>query len=414
MNAYLAIVLAAIVGEYLLAFITEWLNLRHISTELPDEFRQQYDADRYRTSQRYLRANTRLGLANRTVFTLATVAFILAGGFGWLDRLVRLPDMGPIATGLAFVAVLALGSQILRLPFSVYETFAIEQHYGFNRTTPRTFVADRLKEWTLLAIVGGALYAAVLWLFGRWGPSAWLACWAAVTGIQILVLSIAPVVILPLFNKFTPLEDADARRAIESYARAQQFRTQGIFTMDGSRRSSKSNAFFTGFGRFRRIVLYDTLVAKHSADELVAIVAHEMGHYRKHHILRFLIVSGATSAGMFFLLSLLINNRGLFDAFQVRDLSIYASLVFAAFLYSPLGVLLSVLTNILSRRFEYQADAYALASSGLAQPMIAALKKLTVDNLGNLSPHPLKVFLDYSHPPILDRIRSLQCPPSPG
>jgi STE24 endopeptidase len=225
---------------------------------------------------------------------------------------------------------------------------------------------------------------------------------------------VAPVVIMPLFNKFVPLEEGDLKESIEAYARSQKFKLKGIFTMDGSKRSTKTNAFFTGFGRLRRIVLYDTLIEKHSLRELVSILAHEMGHYKKKHILKSIVISVLTTGLMFYILSMFINNQELFAAFKMEQTSIYASLIFFGFLYSPIQMVLSLFGNMLSRKHEYEADEYSVKTYREPVSMILALKKLSVDNLSNLTPHPLKVFLSYSHPPILKRIQAIRQIVSPA
>ncbi len=408
MNFFLVIILVILIGSYLLDVIVDTMNVHHVKTDLPGEFEGSYDAGKYRTSQEYLGENTRFGIIIDSIMTPITIAFILLGGFNLVDRFARGFNLGPIATGLIFSGVLILASHIMHIPFSVYATFVIEEKYGFNRTTPKTFVLDILKSWVLMGLIGGIILSLVLLLFQSAGQWAWLYCWGAVTIFQLLLMFIAPVVIMPLFNKFVPLEDGELRRAILSYAESQDFKMKGIFTMDGSKRSSKSNAFFTGFGKFRRIVLYDTLIERQTVEELVSVLAHEMGHYKKRHILKFSIVSILTTGLMFYILSLFINNRELFAAFKMQDISIYASLLFFGFLYSPIEMLLSIFGNALSRRHEYDADAFSVKTYNKPFFMISALKRLSVENLSNLTPHPLKVFLTYSHPPVLDRIRAIR------
>ena len=408
MNPYLVIVIVAVAGTYLLELMADVLNVRHLSTALPAEFAGFYDAGKYATAQQYLQDNTRFDCVVDTVVTVLTLAFICAGGFNAVDGLVRRAGLGAIATGLLFAGLLVLLVEVLQIPCAVYRTFVIEARYGFNRTTPRTFVCDLLKGWALGALLGGLLLAAVLWLFEAQGRGAWVYAWGVVSVVQVLLLFVGPVLILPLFNKFVPLAPGALREAIEGYARSQRFALQGVFTMDGSRRSTKSNAFFTGFGRFRRIVLFDTLIARHTVEELVAVLAHEMGHYRRRHVAKLLALSVVSNGVLLFVLSRFINHRGLFDAFRMEHLSVYASLVFAGFLYTPLAVVTGMVANALSRRYEYAADAYVLHTGGRAEAFIAALKKLTADNLGNLTPHPLKVFLGYSHPPILERIHAIR------
>ena len=395
------------VGEYLLNLIVDAKNVRHLRTDLPEEFSDYYDREKYRKSQEYLKENTRFGFITDSITTPVTIVFILFGGFNLIDQLARSFDLGMIPTGLIFAGVLMIASQIVAIPFSIYSTFVIEEKYGFNKTTPKTFVLDILKSWGLAAVIGGILFSAVLWFFKEAGPWAWAYCWIALTLFQVFLLFVAPVVIMPIFNKFTPLEDGELKAAIEEYAKNRNFKLKGVFTMDGSKRSTKSNAFFTGFGRFRRIVLFDTLIEKQTKDELVSVLAHEMGHYKKKHILKSIVISILTTGLMFYILSIFINNRELFAAFQMQHTSIYASLFFFGFLYTPIDMIISVFGNILSRRHEYEADGYAVTTYGKPQSMITALKKLSVDNLSNLTPHPLKVFLSYSHPPVLERIRAI-------
>ncbi len=408
MNIYLAIILAIIIGRYLLDLIVENLNLGCASGVLAEEFVGYYDADKYKQSQDYLKESTRLELVKDTIFTLIILAFILAGGFNFVDRIARGFNFGPILTGLIFSGILILSIQLLNLPFAIYRTFVIEEKYGFNRTTAKTFCLDILKSWALGALIGGIVLSAVLWFFAKAGSRAWIYCWIGVTLFQLFLVFIAPVVILPLFNKFIPLENGPLKEAIQRYAAKVDFKIKGIFKMDASRRSSKTNAFFTGFGKYRRIALFDTLIARHTLDEIVSVLAHEIGHYKKKHIIKGMTVSIAVSGLTFFILSLFIKNPGLFAAFKMQELSIYASIFFFAFLYTPMNIAFSAFSNFLSRWHEYAADAYAISTYKKPEAFIAALKKLTVHNLSNLTPHPLKVFLYYSHPPILARIQAIR------
>jgi STE24 endopeptidase len=286
MNSYLIVILLILIIRYLLDLVSDWLNVRHVSIELPAEFKGYYDAEKYRQSQNYLRENTRFGICVDTLQTLITIVFVLVGGFNFVDRIAISLGQGPILTGLVFAGILIFASKILSLPFSIYNTFMIEEKYGFNKTTPKTYLLDIIKSLILTALIGGIVFAAVLWFFEKTGNPAWIYCWVAITLFQIFFMFIAPVVIMPIFNKFVPLGEGELRTAIENYAKVQNFKMKGIFKMDGSKRSSKSNAFFTGFGRSRRIVLFDTLIERHSVNELVSILAHEMGHYKKKHIIR--------------------------------------------------------------------------------------------------------------------------------
>ena len=408
MNPYLIFILVILIGSYVLELVLDFLNVRYLKTDLPEEFEGYYDGEKYKKSQEYLRENTRFGMISDTIMTPIIIIFILVGGFNAVDRFARSFQLGSIPTGLIFAGVLILAYHVIHIPFSIYGTFIIEEKYGFNKTTVKTFILDILKTWCLVAIIGSIILSVVLWFFEKAGGGAWLYCWAATILFQIFLLFIAPVAIMPLFNKYTPLEEGELKRSIEDYARLQDFKMKGIFTMDGSKRSTKSNAFFTGFGKFRRIVLFDTLLAKHSVEELVSVLAHEMGHYKKKHILKSIIISILTAGLMFFILSLFLNNRELFAAFKMDNTSIYASLFFFGFLYTPIEMIFSIFGNVLSRKHEYEADDYSVKTYGRPEAMIVALKKLSVENLSNLTPHPLKVFLSYSHPPVLERIKAIR------
>jgi STE24 endopeptidase len=407
-NIYLIIIITIIVADYILDLIVENLNIRHSASELPEEFAGYYDAEKYKKSQDYLKERTGFSLIETAVFKSIVLVFILSGGFNIIDQYARSFGQGSILTGLIFAGILMLGSSLIGIPFSACHTFVIEEKFGFNRTTVKTFILDLIKAWILMCIIGGIIYSGIIWFFDIAGKSAWLYCWICVTVFQLFLTFIAPVVILPIFNKFIPLEDGELKNAINEYAGTQNFTLSGIFKMDGSKRSSKSNAFFTGFGKFRRIALFDTLIEKHTVEELVSVLAHEIGHYKKKHILKSIIISIITGGVMFFILSQFINNPGLFDAFKMNDTSVYASLFFFGFLYTPIIMILSIAGNIFSRKNEYEADQFAMTTYGKPESFINALKKLSVDNLSNLTPHPVKVFLDYSHPPVLNRIEAIK------
>lgn len=407
MNGYLIFILTLLVFNWLLDLIVETLNVRNVSTEIPDEFKGIYDIEKYAKSQRYLRDNTRFGQLKAAVMLPLTIAFILLGGFGWINSIAQTASENMIVHGLVFGGILVLLGQLVELPFSIYDTFVIEERYGFNKTTAKTFVLDILKGWLLTVLLGGPVFALILWIFGA-VPHAWLWAWAALAVIQLFIMFIAPVVILPIFNKFTPLEDGELRTEIEEFAEELKYTLSGIFKIDGSRRSTKSNAYFTGFGKTKRIALFDTLIEKHTVPELIGILAHEIGHCKLGHIKKGIAVSLASSLLMFFILSLFITKQGMYTAFGIDGIPLYAGFIFFGFLYTPIHNALSLLGNIMSRKHEYEADAFAAETTGEPAALIDALKKLSVDNLSNLTPHPLKVFLEYSHPPVLERIKSLR------
>ena len=416
MNTYLCLITGILVGGYLINAVVTLLNLGSLTPELPEEFIGVYDQTLYARSQEYTRQTSRLSLLHETVNLVLILLFITTGGFNVLDLAARSAHLSEIPTGLLFTGMLALLSVLVNLPFTVYSTFVLEQRFGFNTTTLATFLLDRLKTALLAVLLGGPLLAGILWFFERSGQAAWVFCWIASAAFILVIQFVAPAWIMPLFNTFTPLEDGELKESITTYADSQQFAIQGIYTMDGSKRSTRANAFFTGFGRFRRIVFFDTLMEKLSTSEIVAVLAHEMGHYKRRHVPAMTILSLLQMGLTFFILSFFLGNRGLFDAFGMEHLSVYAGLVFFGFLYAPISTLLAVGFNIFSRRNEYQADNYARQSLGDGTALISGLKKLSISNLANLTPHPLHVFLNYSHPPVLERIKALRLPstPQPG
>ncbi|MBC8206093.1 MAG: M48 family metallopeptidase [Kiritimatiellaeota bacterium] len=407
MNGYLIFILALLIFSRILSLIVERLNLSNLSTEIPEEFRGVYDEEKYAKSQNYLKDNTRFGELQANLMLPLTIAFILLGGFRWVNGIAQAASDHMIVQGLVFGAVLMLLSQIVGLPFSIYSTFVIEERYGFNKTTAKTFVLDILKGWLLTVLLGAPIFALILWIFNA-VPMAWLWAWGSLSAIQLFILFIAPVVILPLFNKFTPLEDGELRSSIDDFAKAQDYTVSGVFKIDGSRRSTKANAYFTGFGKTKRIALFDTLIEKQSVPELVAVLAHEVGHCKKGHIKKGIIISLASSLLMFFILSLFISRPGLHEAFQIDGTPLYAGLIFFGFLYAPISMILGIANSMLSRKHEFEADAFAAETTGRPTDLISALKKLSVDSLSNLTPHPLKVVLEYSHPPVLERIKALR------
>jgi STE24 endopeptidase len=294
------------------------------------------------------------------------------------------------------------------MPFGIYSTFVIEERFGFNKTTPGTFAMDRVKGILLSVLIGAPLLAGIIAFFEYGGPWAWVYAWLAVTAFSLIMQYVAPTWIMPLFNKFEPLEDSELRQSIEKYAESVNFPLQGVYVMDGSKRSSKSNAFFTGFGKNKRIALFDTLIEKHTTDELVAVLAHEIGHYKKKHIIKNMAISVLHTGIMFALLSVFLQVPALFEAFYMDQMSVYAGLLFFGLLYSPIETILGVGMQVLSRKHEFEADHFAATTIEKREAMINALKKLSKDNLSNLTPHPFYVFLNYSHPPVLQRVEAMR------
>lgn len=407
MNTWLIVVLCIILVSFTLELTVSYLNIGALTPDLPKEFKDVYNRDEYQKSQQYTKATTGFGLIENSISTALTVGFLILGGFNWIDTIARSFGYNTIVTGLLFTAGLGILSFLVGIPFSIYSTFVIEENFGFNKTTMKTFTLDLIKAILLTMLLGGPLLALIFWFFEATGTYAWVYCWIGVVAFTVLMQFIAPVLIMPLFNKFTPLESGELKDKITDYSVKEKFQLSGIFTMDGSKRSTKLNAFFTGFGKFRKIVFFDTLIEKLTPDEIVAVLAHEMGHFKLKHIVKMMTISILQTGFMFFLLSLVLKVPEISKGFMLDQPSIYASLVIFGFLYSPISLFTSIGVNILSRKHEYEADAYAAKTTGDSQQLVTSLKKLSHANLSNLTPHPIHVFLHYSHPPLLQRIDTL-------
>ena len=408
MNIYLLIILSALIGEFLLRTLVRVLNLKALDPGLPNEFQGYYDEEKYARSQEYTRVNTRFAFFTTSFDLIVILVFILFGGFNFVDQIVRGFGLSTLPSGLAFFGILFFASDLISTPFSLYQNFVIEEDFGFNKMTLKTFILDKLKGYLLTLALGGVFLTAILFFFEKTGEYGWLYAWGIIGLFMILIQPLFTLVIAPMFNKFTPLEKGELRTAIENYAQKVRFPLSRIDVMDGSKRSAKSNAYFSGFGKQKRIALFDTLLEKHSNDEMVAILAHEVGHYKKHHIKVGILISILHTGLLFWLLSIFIDNPGLFEAFQMREISVYGGLTFFMILYSPVELVLSVIMNAVSRRNEFQADAYSAKTTEKSEHLISGLKNLSVSNLGNLTPHSLSVLLDHSHPPVLERITALK------
>lgn len=409
MNAIALLILAALIANTLMSLLADALNLKSLSSVLPKAFDGWYAPDEYARSQSYLRVNTRFGWVAALFDLTVLLVFWFSGGFAWLDTWVRGLGLSAVAGGLVYIGILAAAKTILDLPFGLYATFVIEARFGFNKTTWKTWLFDKLKGLLLGLLIGTPLLAVVLLFFIHAGDNAWWYCWLVTVGVMLLMHYVAPTWIMPLFNRFSPLPEGELRTAITEYARRIDFKLDNIFVMDGSKRSTKANAFFTGFGKHRRIVLYDTLIEKHSVEELVAVLAHEMGHYKQRHILKMMLIGILQAGVMFYILSFFISYPGLFHAFYVPEVSVHVGLVLFGLLYTPLDMFLGIAVQYLSRRHEVEADRFAVRTAPRRGKALAtALKKLSVDSLANLQPHPLFVFLNYSHPPVLARIRKIE------
>jgi STE24 endopeptidase len=408
LNPFFVVILCTILVEYAARVVANLLNLRSLKSEIPPELEGVYSPQDYRRSQEYIRTDTRFDVAASTFSLVILLSFWFAGGFNYLDQIVRSWGFTPVPSGLFYIGILLAGYSLLRLPFGIYSTFVIEQRFGFNRTTRRTFFMDMIKNMGLTALIGGALLSGILALFEYAGYHAWIYCWIAIAVFSLVLEYVEPTWIMPLFNEFTPLEPGELREAILNHARSLDFPVKNVFVMDGSKRSSKSNAFLLGFGRNKRIALVDTLIKNHTVPELVAVLAHEIGHHKKKHIIQGTIINIIHFGVLLFILSIFLGNLGLYDAFYMQQQSVYSGILFVALLYTPLEMIISVLMHALSRKNECEADRFAAHSIEHPQHLTDALKKLYAGHFSNLTPHPFYVVLHDSHPPLLQRIRAIQ------
>lgn len=406
-NTLFYVILAILVTQYLAHQFLEYLNAKRFQSTLPPELADVFDENEYRKSQQYKRANYKFGLISDGFSLVLTVCFLVLGGFEWVDRLTRSITEDTIPMALLFFGIIMFGSALLGLPFSYYKTFVIEGEYGFNKTTKSTFLSDKIKGTLLTLVLGGGMLALFILFYISTGRNFWIYMWVAV-GVFILFINLFySRLIVPLFNKQTPLEEGSLKKSIEDYAKKVGFELQNIFVIDGSKRSTKANAYFSGFGKEKRITLFDTLINDLNEDEIVAVLAHEVGHYKRKHIIANLLASLFTTGVTLFILSLFINHPEISLAIGVSTPSFHAALVGFALLYSPISEITGLIMNYLSRRFEFQADNFAKRTFA-ASPLISSLKKLSKKSLSNLTPHPAYVFVHYSHPPLIERIRNLK------
>lgn len=400
-------IIGILFGEYLLATVLNFLNAKRFTDPIPAQLYDVYSAEEYKKSQQYKATNYRFGIFTSTFSLLLILGVLILGGFGWIDHYVSGITDNATVQSLLFFGIIMIGSDILNTPFGYYRTFVIEERFGFNKTTLTTFIMDKIKGWLMIIVVGGGILTLVLWFFEWAGTTFWLYTWGLITVFSVFMNLFYSRLIVPLFNTQEPLEDGSLKSKIESYAKNVGFEIHNIFVINGSKRSTKANAYFSGFGREKRITLYDTLINDLEEDEIVAVLAHEVGHYKKKHIVFNLITSTVLTGLMLFILSLFINNPSISLAIGVDRPSFHAALIGFGMLYSPISEITGLLMNYFSRKFEYQADDYA-KSTFAASPLVTSLKKLSKNSLSNLTPHPAYVFMHYSHPPLKDRIRNLK------
>ena len=400
------IILVILTADFVLERILSALNVKSSKKPIPDLLSGIYDQDKYQKQQSYFRANTRFGLLTSTVSFLVIFLMIVFGGFGWLDGIVQRWTANPIFVSLVFFGILFLANDIISTPFEIYDTFVIEERFGFNKTTPKTFIFDKLKGYVLAAILGGGILALIMWLYRLNPQYFWLIAWACVTAVSLFFSLFYSELIVPLFNKQTPLEAGELRDAIEKFSKKAGFELKNIFVIDGSKRSTKANAYFTGFWKKKRIVLYDTLINDLDTAEIVAVLAHEAGHSKYKHTLRNILINLPYTLLVFFLLGLILRSDVLAQALGGKEASFHLNILAFGVLYSPVSMMLGLAMNVLSRKHEYQADGY-VKENKMGEQLISALKKISSKSLSNLTPHPAYVFVNYSHPTLLQRVEKL-------
>ena len=400
-------ILFILIGEFILATVMNYLNAKRFKDPIPKDLSDVYNTEEYAKSQDYKLTNYKFGIFT-SIFSLTLILlFLFFGGFAWVDNLAQSQSENIIIQALIFFGIIMIGSDILNIPFSYYQTFIIEEKFGFNKTSKATFFVDKLKQWAMTVVVGGGILSLVIWFFQWAGTNFWLYTWALVAVFTLFMNLFYSKLIVPLFNKQEPLEAGSLKEKIENYAAQVGFDLKNIFVINGSKRSTKANAYFSGFGKEKRVTLYDTLINDLEEEEIVAVLAHEIGHYKKKHIIFNLATSILLTGLMLLILSLFINNPEVSLAIGVNRPSFHAALIGFGILYSPISEITGLLMNVFSRKFEYQADDYAKHTYA-ALPLVTSLKKLSKNSLSNLTPHPAYVFMHYSHPPLIDRIRSLK------
>jgi len=400
------IIIGLLVADFIFERYLEYLNSTRWSDQLPEEVKGIYDAEKYNKQQAYERVNFKFSMITSSVSFLVMFLMFLFAGFAWVNSMALSVSANPIWVALIFFGILMLASDLINTPFSVYDTFVIEQKFGFNKTTPKTFIFDKLKGYLLGAIIGGGLLALIIYIYQLTTTSFWIYAWLVISGFSVFMVLFYSNLIVPLFNRQTPLPEGELKTAIEAFSAKAGFQLDNIYVIDGSKRSTKSNAYFTGFGAKKRIVLYDTLIADLTTNELVAVLAHEIGHYKKHHVLWSLLIGILQTGLVLFIFSLFVGSPELSGALGVETPSFHIGLIAFGILYSPISMITGLAMNIFSRKNEYEADAFA-AQYWDKEELASALKKLSVNNLSNLMPHPVYVFFHYSHPTLLQRLKAL-------
>jgi len=401
-----SIIIVILVADFGLGRYLAFLNIKQSGKELPVILQNIYDPEKYNKQQEYFRINSRFGMITSSFSFIITLCMFAFGGFHWVDQFVQSYVQSDIWTPIIFFGVLFLANDILNIPFEWYDTFVIEQKFGFNKVTPKLFILDKLKGYGMTIVLGGGILFAIIWIYSLTPTYFWLWAWAVITAFSLFMTMFYSQIIVPLFNKQTPLGEGELRTEIEKFAIKTGFKLDNIFVIDGSKRSTKANAYFSGLGSKKRIVLYDTLMDKMTVEEIVAVLAHEVGHYKHKHTLINFMISIPSTLLLFFAFGYILQSDAFAQALGGSVASFHLNALAFSILYSPISLVLDIITNVLSRKFEYQADAFA-TKHGYGAQLESGLKKLTATSLGNLMPHPLYVFFHYSHPTLYQRITSI-------
>jgi len=400
-------IVGILIFDFALDQFLDYLNATRRSSNLPEELKDIYDQDKYKKSQEYDKTNHKFSFVTNSFNLILILVLLYFSGFAIIDELARSVTSNSILIALIFFGIIMFASDILHLPFDVYDTFVIEEKFGFNKTTVKTFILDKIKGWVVGAIIGGGLLALIVWFYNKVGDSFWIYAWIVVSVFMIFMTVFYTSLIVPLFNKLKPLDEGELKQEITSFCKQADFQLDNVYIIDGSKRSTKANAYFSGLGKKKKIVLFDTLIEKLTKEEIVAVLAHEIGHYKKKHTLVSVITAILQTGLTLYILSLFVGNPALSEALGSDIPSFHLGLITFGFLYSPISTIIELFMNRISRKNEYAADQFASEQySGVH--LQSALKTLSVNNLSNLTPHPVYVFFNYSHPPLLQRLRFIK------
>ena len=401
------ILIAIIILNFFKDSILDYLNSKYFDNKIPKIISDIYDKEKYLKSQEYKKTQYKFNRISSTYSLLILLLFFYFDGFLILDNYCRSLFDSELIISLSFFGIIYFGNDLLSIPFSIYHTFIIEEKFGFNKTTKKTYIIDKLKSWLLIILFGGGILSFIIFQFESIGQNFWIVAWIFISVLTLLINGLYAQIIVPLFNKQTKLEDGELKSEIEKYSKKVGFNLSNIFVIDGSKRSTKANAYFSGFGKQKRVTLYDTLINKLTKNQIVAVIAHEIGHYKKNHIIFNLLFSIIQSGLMLYILSLLIYMPIFSEALNIENHSFHIALITFSILYTPISEISSLIFNLFSRKFEYEADEYADKTFD-GKYLIEALKVLTKDSLSNLTPHPKYVWWHYSHPTLLERINQLR------